>query len=311
MERKTKEQWLAEFKSIHGEAYDYSKSVIRRWCDKIIIICRNCGKEFSQTPNKHGGQQGHGCPHCKGERMSLSKRHSKEQFVKNVEERFGRGRFNLSEFNYVNNHTSGVVICNTCGCRFETTANTLLGAKYGCPSCAETALGRRLTPISKREFIERSKNKHGNKYDYSLVNYKSMYNKVEIVCKQCGKVFKQLPVNHLSGNGCPRCKNSGFLTYDFGSLYVFVDDLEIPTLMKVGVSVDPDKREKELKRRTPFPVFQVKTWYGTTERMFEVEQKLHKHFANRNCHFEGFDGCTEWFWYTPEVFDLLKNEIQD
>lgn len=46
MERKTQEQWLAEFKSIHGEAYDYSKSVIRRWCDKIIIICKNCGESF-------------------------------------------------------------------------------------------------------------------------------------------------------------------------------------------------------------------------------------------------------------------------
>lgn len=95
MERKTKEQWLAEFKSIHGEAYDYSKSVIRRWCDKIIIICKNCGEEFLQTPNKHS--KGQGCPHCKGERMSLSKRHSKEQFVKNVEEKFG-GRFNLDKF---------------------------------------------------------------------------------------------------------------------------------------------------------------------------------------------------------------------
>lgn len=75
-----------EFKTVHGDAYDYSKVKIKRWCDKITIICKNCGKEFLQTPNKHGAQ-GHGCPYCSGERASLKKRHSKDQFAENVKKR--------------------------------------------------------------------------------------------------------------------------------------------------------------------------------------------------------------------------------
>lgn len=71
--KKTPEQWLMEFKTVHGDAYDYSKVKIKRWCDKITIICKNCGKEFLQTPNKHGSQ-GHGCPYCSGERASLKKK---------------------------------------------------------------------------------------------------------------------------------------------------------------------------------------------------------------------------------------------
>ena len=305
--KKTPEQWLMEFKTVHGDAYDYSKVKIKRWCDKITIICKNCGKEFLQTPNKHGAQ-GHGCPYCSGERASLKKRHSKDQFAENVKKRFGEERFDLTEVVYINSHTPIVVTCNTCGSRFETTPNHLLTSKHGCPKCAEFTIGHRIRSITQEEFIERSKTQHGDRYDYSLVAYKSMYHKVKIVCKECGKIFKQLPVNHLAGNGCPRCKNSGSLTYDFGFLYIFVDDLETPTMMKIGVSVDPDKREREMRNRTPFPVFQVKTWYSTTEKMFKIEQKLHRYFKDCNCHFEGFDGCTEWFWYTPEVFDLLEKE---
>ena len=37
------------------------------------------------------------------------------------------------------------------------------------------------------------------------------------------------------------------------------------------------------------------------------EEEIHKIFRYRNCHFEGFDGCTEFFWYTPEVFELLED----
>ena len=45
---------------------------------------------------------------------------------------------------------------------------------------------------------------HGNKYDYSLVEYVTAYKKVKIVCHVHGE-FNQNPTNHLSGQGCPTC----------------------------------------------------------------------------------------------------------
>lgn len=54
--------------------------------------------------------------------------------------------------------------------------------------------------LSKRtkEFIEKAKEKHGNRYDYSLVNVTRENRTVYIHCKKHGYVFKQLPKTHLS-----------------------------------------------------------------------------------------------------------------
>lgn len=39
----------------------------------------------------------------------------------------------------------------------------------------------------------------------------------------------------------------------------------------------------------------------------QLEQLAHTVFADRNCHFEGFDGCTEWFWYSHEILEFIEN----
>lgn len=53
-------------------------------------------------------------------------------------------------------------------------------------------------------FIKESRTKHGNKYDYSKVEYKGSKNKVEIICPNHG-IFLQTPNNHLKGTECPSC----------------------------------------------------------------------------------------------------------
>lgn len=53
-------------------------------------------------------------------------------------------------------------------------------------------------------FIEKARKIHGDKYDYSLVDYKNNKTKVKIICKLHG-VFLQTPDSHLRGRGCPKC----------------------------------------------------------------------------------------------------------
>jgi hypothetical protein len=53
-------------------------------------------------------------------------------------------------------------------------------------------------------FAEKAKKVHSDKYDYSLVEYKSAKTKVKIICNKHG-VFEQTPSNHLSGKGCRFC----------------------------------------------------------------------------------------------------------
>lgn len=54
------------------------------------------------------------------------------------------------------------------------------------------------------KFIDKSILIHGDKYDYSLVEYKNNRTKVKIICSLHG-VFEQTPNNHIHNHGCNKC----------------------------------------------------------------------------------------------------------
>ena len=56
----------------------------------------------------------------------------------------------------------------------------------------------------KLEFLSKAKKKHGDKYDYSKVDYVNSITKVCIICPEHGE-FWQLPSSHTGGHGCPKC----------------------------------------------------------------------------------------------------------
>ena len=58
--------------------------------------------------------------------------------------------------------------------------------------------------LTNKEIIEKFKKVHGDKYDYSLVDYITSTIKVKILCPIHG-LFIQKPNNHLNNNGCPIC----------------------------------------------------------------------------------------------------------
>ena len=54
-------------------------------------------------------------------------------------------------------------------------------------------------------FIQKAKGKHGDKYDYSKVEYINSSTKIIIIiCKEHGE-FSQNPFHHLNGQGCKKC----------------------------------------------------------------------------------------------------------
>lgn len=64
------------------------------------------------------------------------------------------------------------------------------------------------------EFIHDAIKIHGDKYDYSLVDYKDNHTQVKIVCPTHG-VFEQTPRDHLSKKGCKYCAGKGKTTESF------------------------------------------------------------------------------------------------
>ena len=77
--------------------------------------------------------------------------------------------------------------------------------KHGCSKCANDKLSISKT-FCKDEIIKQFKNIHGDKYDYSLVDYKGNKLKVKIICPIHG-IFEQRVNDHKSGSNCPQCSN--------------------------------------------------------------------------------------------------------
>lgn len=74
---------------------------------------------------------------------------------------------------------------------------------FGCPFCSKK---HRWTT---EEWVAVAQGVHGNKYDYSKVDYINSKTPVEIICPKHG-LFTQIPTEHLSGKGCKFCAHQAF-----------------------------------------------------------------------------------------------------
>jgi very-short-patch-repair endonuclease len=58
--------------------------------------------------------------------------------------------------------------------------------------------------LTKDQWLEKANLVHGNKYDYSLVDYLNSKSKVKIICSKHG-IFEQVATEHTRGKGCRKC----------------------------------------------------------------------------------------------------------
>ena len=125
----------------------------------------------------------------------MGKKLTTEEFI--VKAKLVHGdKYDYSLVEYVNNHTKVEIVCSVHGIFEQDLDHHLRG--HGCPKC----VGRNKT---NEEFINQAKIIHGDKYDYSLVDYVDSHVKINIICKIHG-IFKQTPTNHIhTGSGCPTC----------------------------------------------------------------------------------------------------------
>lgn len=70
------------------------------------------------------------------------------------------------------------------------------------------------TKKTTEQFINESILIHGNKYDYSLVDYINNKSKIKIICPDHG-IFEQIPKAHLVGQGCKKCSSATLTTEIF------------------------------------------------------------------------------------------------
>jgi hypothetical protein len=123
------------------------------------------------------------------------KNYTTSDFVEKARKIHGH-KYDYTKTTYIHGKDRVIINCSIHGDFNQTPNHHLSGC--GCPKCSGNEKS------TSEKFIINSIKVHGNKYDYSKVDYKTVGKKVEIICQKHGEFF-QTPNSHLKGRGCFYC----------------------------------------------------------------------------------------------------------
>jgi hypothetical protein len=238
-----------------GQKYNYGKTNYINSRTKVTILCPEHG-EFLQTPDHHLCSKT-GCPKCSNKKRSNRLCCSTGKFIelaKIVHNNF----YDYSKVVFKNSLTKVLIICLKHGEFWQLPTNHLKGC--GCYKC-----GRNKTinaqVLRKEEFIRRAKEKHGDKYNYDKAIYVKQYEAIIITCLRHGD-FKQIPKNHMKGNGCPICRESK-------------GEKQIRKyLINHNINFKPQHKFKSCKNKDFLP-FDFVIWHNKKIKIIEYNGKQH------------------------------------
>lgn len=176
---------------IHGDEYDYSRTVYTRSADPIKVICKVHGLFTQGSAGAH--LSGSGCPQCAYPRKTT------DEFIKKAKIVHGE-TYDYSQTVFVRSNRPLKIICRTHGPFSQMPENHISGGS-GCSKCSHKKKTK-----TQEQFICDAKKIHGDTYDYSSVLYSGSNNKVIIICREEGHgQFAQTANEHLRGRGCKKC----------------------------------------------------------------------------------------------------------
>lgn len=127
----TLDTFIEASKKIHGDKYDYSKTVYNGILEEVIITCPKHG-DFLQVAENH--LQGNGCRKCGYEKVSEQLLGTRDEFIEKVNKIYG-GIYDYSKVEYINNKEDVIVICPKHG-EFKVRPDNHLTGRNGCPQCS-------------------------------------------------------------------------------------------------------------------------------------------------------------------------------
>jgi hypothetical protein len=139
----------------------------------------------------------------------MPKKLSTSDFISNSISVHG-DKYDYSKSEYTHSRVPIIIICKEHG-EYIKTPHEHITLKRGCTKCF---FDRKRNKLS--NFIDKSRKIHGDKYDYTKVEYVNNLSRIRIVCPKHGE-FIQRAGHHMSGRGCPPCSddNQSYTTEQF------------------------------------------------------------------------------------------------
>ena len=277
--RLTTEEFIERANEIHGKKYDYSNTNYKISNEKVSIICPQHG-EFWQLPYSH--LNGHGCPLC-----SKNKHYTTIEFIE-AAKRLHNNKYDYSKVNYINATTKVCIICPIHGEFWQSPYAHLQG--NGCPKCKGISI-RNKKVKTLENFINDAIYVHGNKYDYSKVEYVNANTKVCIICPIHGE-FWQTPSKHLQGHGCQLCHSSK------------LEDMVAKFLLEKNIEFEQQKIFGWLKSKQNF----LRLDFYIPKYNVAIECQGIQHYKPVDFNGKGYDYSNKTFELTKQWDELKKTK---
>lgn len=194
------DSFIVKARQVHGDRFDYSKTVYTKCINKVLIRCIKHDYIFEQAPNTHIYTK-ECCPICVKEAKRVKFKKPLSYYLDKASLTHN-GKYDYSLIEEVTNCKDKVsIICPTHGLFYQTLAEHSDGA--GCVKCIRESNGIK-SRSSVESFLSKARAIHGDKYDYSNIEYKGSKSYLNIICPDHGQ-FVQRVDHHLTTSGCPRC----------------------------------------------------------------------------------------------------------
>lgn len=189
---KTTEEFVADAIKVHGDKYDYSKTVYTGTTNKVLIVCHEHG-DFWQLASGH--LRGHGCSECGKVIKSKRMMSSSEEFLKRCSE-IHNDKYSYEKTVYKGLTHKMLITCPEHGDFWQLARSHVRGS--GCRKCTIYC------GIGQKGFLRRVIKATGGRYDLSRVKYVNQDTRVEVGCSEHGFVWT-LPQRLERGMGCSFC----------------------------------------------------------------------------------------------------------
>lgn len=191
---KTYDEFLQRANEIWNGKYQYEKSSFKNFKTPMNMICSIHGT-FSLDPTAHVAKKPRGCQAC-ARLVYPNEKKSTEKFVQESKSIHG-DLYNYDETIYENSGKEVKIVCKIHGSFMQKPSKHLAGHK--CPECQNRV------KMTKSKFLESASSLHGDKFDYSNIDFQNSRKEIEIVCKIHGR-FMQTPYQHINTKfACPEC----------------------------------------------------------------------------------------------------------
>lgn len=280
------EYFKNECNKIHNNKYDYSLVNYDHIHDVIQIICSEHGI-FEQKAYSH--KQGIGCKLCS---TNNDNEEIKQKLIENG-------------FEIVSFKSTEIIVKD----------------KYGTYKTMSSRVRENIYPTVKaclnrnEYFINKAKEIHGDKYDYSLVDYKNSHKKIKIICPVHGEFEKLYATHILKEEGCPYCMEEtgyfhkpSFNSIDSIYLYILKCYGNNEKFYKIGITSKSDlklrfKNNKDLPYNYEIIYFQN----DNVNLICYLEKYLHRQYKKvKYSPLLYFQGCSECFTEINNYLNLIQ-----